>query len=133
MKKFILIISSILETIFYTSLMILIESINITNPILNIFVAFIGLLIVSFLFYFLIRFIFQKIGLKSKKYIYYVASLNILIGLIAPVIMIIILPNDTLFVICFLCFLSTICYGIFINVVICFLIYFFTNKKNIIG
>lgn len=133
MKKFILIISSILETIFYTSLMILIESINITNPILDIFVAFIGLLIVSFLFYFLIRFIFQKIGLKSKKYIYYVASLNILIGLIAPVIMIIILPNDTLFVICFLSLLSTICYGIFINVVICFLNYFFTNKKNIIG
>ena len=133
MEKFIVFLSSVFEFIFYTFLMVLIGCIPINNQALKLLVHFLGLIFVAFFFYILIRFIFNKLDMRAKKYIYYVASLNILIGLIAPVIMIIILPNDTLFVICFLSLLSTICYGIFINVVICFLNYFFTNKKSIIG
>lgn len=67
MQKFLIVLSSIFEFIFYTFLMVLIDSIPITNSFLSFFVHFLSLIIVAFLFYLLIRFIFRKLEMRSKK------------------------------------------------------------------
>ena len=130
MKKLIVVLSSIFELIFYTFFMVLIGSIPFTNKILELVVHFLGLALVAFLFYFLIRFILNKLDMKAKKYIYYIVIWNLILGLIAPVLFIIIIPSEILTTFAFLVLVSTVYYGIFINVAICFFNYFLTNRKK---
>ena len=133
MKKFIIVLSSIFELIFYTFFMVLIESVQITNSLLSLVVHFLALFVVASAFYFLIRFVFSKLDMKAKKYIYYVVISNIIIGTIAPVLLIIIIPSEVLTTFAFILLVSAIYYGLFINVVVCFLNYFLTNHRKKLG
>ena len=63
MQKFVVVISSIFEFVFYTFFMVLIGSIPFTNKLLELFVYFVSLLVVALAFYFLLRFLFSKLGL----------------------------------------------------------------------
>lgn len=131
MKKFIIALSAIFEFIFYTFFMVLIGLIPINNKILELLLHFIGLFLVAILFYLIIRFLFQKLDMKAKKYIYYVGILNLVLGIFAPILLIIIIPNETLTLFAFLVLISSVYYGILINVLIFFFNYFLTNKKKI--
>ena len=131
MKKFIIALSAIFEFIFYTFFMVLIGLIPISNKILELLLHFIGLFLVPILFYLIIRFLFQKLDMKAKKYIYYVGILNLVLGIFAPILLIIIIPNETLTLFAFLVLISSVYYGILINVLIFFFNYFLTNKKKI--
>ena len=130
MKKFIVFLSSIFEFVFYTFLMVLIGLIPINNQALKLFVHFLGLILVAFLFYILIRFIFNKLEMKAKKYIYYVVVVNLILGLIAPIFLIIIIPSEVLTNFAFLVLISAVYYGILINALLCFFNYFFTNRQK---
>lgn len=131
MKKFIIALSAIFEFIFYTFFMVLIGLIPINNKILELLLHFIGLFLVAILFYLIIRFLFQKLDMKAKKYIYYVGVLNLVLGIFAPILLIIIIPNETLTLFAFLVLISSVYYGILINVFVFFFNYFLTNKKKI--
>ena len=131
MKKFIIALSAIFEFIFYTFFMVLIGLIPINNKILELLLHFIGLFLVAILFYLIIRFLFQKLDMKAKKYIYYVGILNLVLGIFAPILLIIIISNETLTWFAFLVLISYVYYGILINVLIFFFNYFLTNKKKI--
>ena len=111
--------------------MVLIGLIPISNKILELLLHFIGLFLVAILFYLIIRFLFQKLDMKAKKYIYYVGILNLVLGIFAPILLIIIIPNETLTLFAFLVLISSVYYGILINVLIFFFNYFLTNKKKI--
>ena len=113
--------------------MVLIGSIPINNQALKLVVHFLGLIVVALLFYYLIRFIFNKIEMKAKKYIYYMAISNIILGAIVPVFLIIIIPNETLTTLAFLTIVSTIYYGILINIMICLFNYFLSNRMKKLG
>ena len=128
MKKFIVFLSSVFEFVFYTFLMVLISLIPINNQALKLLVHFLGLILVAFLFYFLIRFIFNKLDMRAKKYIYYVAVVNLILGLIAPIFLILIIPSEVLTNFAFLVLVSSVYYGILINVLLCFFNYFLTNR-----
>ena len=130
MKKLIIVLSSVFELIFYTFFMVLIGSIPITNKALELVVHFLGLALVALIFYFLIRFILNMLDMKAKKYIYYIVIWNLILGLIAPVLLILIIPSEFLTTFAFLVLVSAVYYGILINVVICFLNYFLTNRKK---
>lgn len=131
MKKFIIALSAIFEFIFYTFFMVLIGLIPISNKILELLLHFIGLFLVAILFYLIIRFLFQKLDMKAKKYIYYAGILNLVLGIFAPILLIIIIPNETLTLFAFLVLISSVYYGILINVFVFFFNYFLTNKKKI--
>lgn len=131
MQKVIVVLSSIFEFIFYTFFMVLIDGINITNKILDLILHFIGLITVSLIFYYIIRFILSKLDMKAKKYIYFVIILNLILGLIAPVFLIIIIPSEFLTTFSFLVLVSAVYYGIFVNIALIFLNYFFTNRKKL--
>ena len=130
MKKLIIGLSSVFELIFYTFFMVLIGSIPITNKALELVVHFLGLALAALIFYFLIRFILNMLDMKAKKYIYYIVIWNLILGLIAPVLLILIIPSEILTTFAFLVLVSSVYYGILINVVICFLNYFLTNRKK---
>lgn len=130
MKKLIIVLSSVFELIFYTFFMVLIGSIPITNKALELVVHFLGLALAALIFYFLIRFILNMLDMKAKKYIYYIVIWNLILGLIAPVLLILIIPSEILTTFAFLVLVSSVYYGILINVVICFLNYFLTNRKK---
>ena len=127
MKKFILTLLAIFELLFYTVFMVLLDSIPITYKILDLFVHFISLVVVAFVFYFLIRLLFQKIK-YSKKDIYLVVVINLLVSLILPVILMIIIPSDSVSTFLFLILVSAFYYGILINILICLFDYFLTKK-----
>lgn len=127
MKKFILTLLAIFELLFYTVFMVLLDSIPITYKILDLFVHFISLVVVAFVFYFLIRLLFQKIK-YSKKDIYLVVVINLLVSLILPVILMIIIPSDSVSTFLFLILVSAFYYGILINILICLFNYFLTKK-----
>ena len=133
MKKFIVVLSSIFELVFYTFFMVLIGNVNITNQVISLIVHLLSMIVVASLFYFLIRFIFSKLEMKAKKYIYYMVIANFIVGAIVPVFLIIIIPNEALTTFAFLMVVSTIYYGIFINLVICILNYFLTNRHKKMG
>ena len=121
MKKFIIILASIFELIFYTFFMVLVESVEITNSLLSLVVHFLALFGVAGLFYFLIRFFLSKLDMKDKKYIYYIVISNIIISIFAPILLIIIIPSGVLTTFAFILLISAIYYGLFINIVISFL------------
>ena len=130
MKKFIVVLSSIFEFIFYTFFMVLVGLLPVNNKILELLIHFLGLFLVAMLFYYLIRFLFNKLNMKPKKYIYYVGIMNLVLGIIAPIILIFIIPNEILTLFVFLVLISTAYYGIIINVVLFFFNYFLTNKRR---
>ena len=130
MKKFFVFLLSVFEFVFYTFLMVLIGLIPINNQALKLLVHFLGLILVAFLFYFLIRFIFNKLDMRAKKYIYYVVVVNLILGLVAPIFLIIIIPSEVLTNFAFLVLISAVYYGILINVLLCFFNYFFTNRQK---
>lgn len=96
MRKFLIVLSSIFEFIFYTFFMVLIDSIPFTSSLFRFFVHFLALIVVAIVFYFLICFIFRKLEMRGKKYLYYVAIWNIILGAFAPVLLIIIIPSEFL-------------------------------------
>ena len=130
MKKFIIVVSSIFELVFYTFFMVLLGNIEIMNAGLDLLVHFLSLIVVAGAFYFLIRFLFHKLGLRSKKDIYYVVVVNLMLGLIAPILLIILIPNETLTNFAFLVLLSVVYYGFLINFIICLFNHFLTNRRK---
>ena len=130
MKKLVVVLSSIFELVFYTFFMVLIESIPFTNKVLELVIHFLGLVLVAFAFYFLIRFLLSKLDMKAKKYIYYIVIGNLILGLIAPLLLIIIIPSEILTTFAFLILVSAVYYGILINVAISFFNYLLTNRKK---
>lgn len=130
MKKFIIVVSSIFELVFYTFLMVLLGNIEIMNVGLDLLVHFLSLIVVAGAFYFLIRFLFHKLGMRSKKDIYYVVVVNLMLGLIAPILLIILIPNETLTNFAFLVLLSVVYYGFLINFIICLFNHFLTNRRK---
>lgn len=129
MKKFIIVVSSIFELVFYTFFMVLLGNIEIMNAGLDLLVHFLSLIVVAGAFYFLIRFLFHKLGMRSKKDIYYVV-VNLMLGLIAPILLIILIPNETLTNFAFLVLLSVVYYGFLINFIICLFNHFLTNRRK---
>ncbi len=130
MKKFIIVVSSIFELVFYTFFMVLLGNIEIMNAGLDLLVHFLSLIVVAGAFYFLIRFLFHKLGMRSKKDIYYVVVANLMLGLIAPILLIILIPNETLTNFAFLVLLSVVYYGFLINFIICLFNHFLTNRRK---
>lgn len=127
MKKFILTLLAIFELLFYTVFMVLLDSVPITNKILDLLVHFISLIVVAFVFYFLIQLLFQKIKYE-KKDIYLVVAINLFVSLILPVILMIIIPSNIVSTFLFLILVSAFYYGILINILICLFNYFLTKK-----
>ena len=110
--------------------MVLVGLLPVNNKILELLIHFLCLFLVTMLFYYLIRFLFNKLDMKAKKYIYYVGIMNLVLGIIAPIILIFIIPNEILTLFVFLVLISTAYYGIIINVVLFFFNYFLTNKRR---
>jgi hypothetical protein len=129
MKKFIIIALSIFEFIFYTFFMFLIESITIESSILKLLLHFSSLILISVILYFIIHFILNKINLKAKKHIFQICIWNIIVGIVFPILLIIIIPNDTFTTFAFLLIVCTLYYGIFINICISLLNQFLTNRR----
>lgn len=127
MKKFVLTLLAIFELLFYTVFMVLLDSIPITYKILDLLVHFISLIVVAFVFYLLIRLLFKKIK-YLKKDIYLVVVINLMVSLILPVILMIIIPSDSVSTLLFLILVSAFYYGILINVFISLFNYFLTKK-----
>ncbi len=130
MKKFIIFVSSIFELVFYTFFMVLLGNIEIMNAGLDLLIHFLSLIVVAGVFYFLIRFLFHKLGLRAKKDIYYVVVMNLLLGMVAPILLIILIPNETLTNFAFLILLSVVYYGFLINFIICLFNHFLTNRRK---
>ncbi len=130
MKKFIIFVSSIFELVFYTFFMVLLGNIEIMNVGLDLLIHFLSLIVVAGVFYFLIRFLFHKLGLRAKKDIYYVVVMNLLLGMVAPILLIILIPNETLTNFAFLILLSVVYYGFLINFIICLFNHFLTNRRK---
>lgn len=110
--------------------MVLLGNIEIMNAGLDLLVHFLSLIVVAGAFYFLIRFLFHKLGMRSKKDIYYVVVVNLMLGLIAPILLIILIPNETLTNFAFLVLLSVVYYGFLINFIICLFNHFLTNRRK---
>ncbi len=127
MKKFVLTLLAIFELLFYTVFMVLLDNIPITYKILDLLVHFISLIVVAFVFYLLIRLLFKKIK-YLKKDIYLVVVINLMVSLILPVILMIIIPSDSVRTFLFLILVSAFYYGILINVFISLFNYFLTKK-----
>lgn len=130
MKKAVIIFLAILELIMYTFLMTLVGSLTIYNSILKLFFHFSSLILISFLIYYIIRFILSRLKYKAKKYIYQVCVWNIIIGILFPIILIILIPNEAFTIFAFLMIICTCCYGIFINICISLENYFLTNRRK---
>ena len=133
MKRFIIILSSVFEFIFYTFFMVLIDGIEITNQVFDLLIHFIGLVVVALVFYFLIRIILSKLDMKDKKYIYYLIAWNLGLTLIAPILLIFIIPSEYLTNLAFLVLISAVYYGILINIIIALLNTFLTNRGKKLG
>ena len=131
MEKFLIILFAIFEYIFYTFFMVLIEEIMIDNAILKLIIHFSSLTIISIVLYYIIRFLLDKLKLKSKKYIYKICIWNLIIGIVFPLLLIIIIPNENFTLFAFILIISTCYYGIFINLLLCILNYFLTNRKKL--
>ncbi len=130
MEVFIKIILAILETFLYTFFMIQIGSIEISNKIVSLLVHFISLSLISLILYFIIHFILSKLNLKAKKHLYHICIYNLFIGLIFPILLIIIIPNEKFEIFAMLMLVSTLYYGIFVNILLALFNYFLTNRKR---
>ena len=131
MKKLVVGLSAIFELLFYTFFMVLIGSIEINNGLLAFLVHILASLVIALSFYYLIRFIFIKLDMRAKLYIYYLAVCNIIIGGILPVFLIIIIPSEVLTNFAFIILVCTIYYGILINIFLCLLNAVLTNRQKL--
>lgn len=129
MEVLIKIILAIFETLFYTFLMVEVGSLNISNQIVSLLIHFISLSVISLLLYFIIHFILKKLNLKAKKHLYHICIYNIVVGLIFPIILIIIIPNKKFEIFAGIMLVSTLYYGIFINILIALFNHFLTNRR----
>lgn len=118
MKRFITIILAIFELVFYTFFMVLIDDITITNVALKQVVHFSSLLIIAILLYFILKLLLKLLKYPAKESLYMVCVYNIIIGIFFPIILIILIPNETLEVFSFLLLVSAFYYGILINIAI---------------
>lgn len=128
MKKYIICILAIFETIFYTFGMVLVSNFTITNKSLIFIINSITLAGISILIYFLYRFILNKLKYPLKPNLYYISLFNILFGLLVPVILMIIIPNETFSILMFTILIATFFYGILSNLFISILNYFFSKN-----
>lgn len=110
--------------------MVLLSEITITSALLKLIVHFASLIIISIVLYFLIKFILNKISLKSKKYIYLICLWNLILGIIFPLLLITIIPNEKFTIFALLLIISTGYYGVFINIIISLLNHFLTNRRK---
>ncbi len=130
MERIVVILLAILEFIFYTFTMVLVGSITISQSLLKLLVHFATLTITSILLYFFIRFLLNKIHLKSKKYINQVCLWNIVLGILFPILLIIIIPNEKFTIFAILLIVCTLYYGLFVNICLLLLNFFLTNRKK---
>lgn len=128
MKKYIICILAIFETIIYTFGMVLVSNFTITNKSLIFIINSITLVGISILIYFLYRFILNKLKYPLKPNLYYISLFNILFGLLVPVILMIIIPNETFSILMFTILIATFFYGILSNLFISILNYFFSKN-----
>lgn len=128
MKKYIICILAIFETIIYTFGMVLVSNLTITNKSLIFIINSITLIGISILIYFLYRFILNKLKYPLKPNLYYISLFNILFGLLVPVILMIIIPNETFNLLMFTILIATFFYGILSNLFISILNYFFSKN-----
>jgi len=127
MERFIKILIAIFSLIFYTFLMVLVDDITIQNQVLKLLVHFGALVIVAIILYFIIKFILKRVNLLSRKNIYKIVLWNFAIGLFFPVVLIILIPNEKFTIFSFMLIVSTIYYGVIINIIVSLLNHFKTK------
>lgn len=128
MMKFVAGLLAIFEFIFYTLLMVLVNSIEIKVKFLKVLEHFGALVGISLILYFLFRFILGKLQVNVRRYLYLVVVLNLVIGLLGPAVILIILPNEFLFGLGMIMMVGTLYYGLIVNLIICMLNLFLTNS-----
>ncbi len=133
MNKFFTALLAIFEFLFYTFFMVLLSDIDIKSELIKLLLHFVLLAIISIILYFLIRFILTKLKMNVKRYIYLIVVWNLIIGLVIPALMMVIIPNESLITLGVIVMVSTAYYGIFVNVLICFMNAFLSNRQKKIG
>lgn len=128
MKKFIILLLAILEFVLYTFLMVLVESITIENNFLKIIVHLLALALVAVLIYYLYKFILKKLKYFAKTTMYMISIINLVFGLIFPCLLIILIPNEKFTIFATILLISTIYYGVIINIIFCILNHFLTKQ-----
>lgn len=130
MHKFIIISLAIFEFLFYTVIMVLVGSIPLTSNILKIIIHFVSIITISFILYFLIKLILKKLKMNINKYLYLIPLWNFLIGTIFISLLAAIIPSEKFFYFSFGIIISSVYYGIFINILIVILNFLITKAKN---
>lgn len=127
MNKFFVVIFSCFEFFFYTLVMVLIGSINITNVGLKVLVHFVSLSVISVVLYFIISFLLTKLNLKVKRFLYLIPIWNLVLGLAFPFLVLAIIPSEALATLAVVLMISTAYYGLFVNIALCILNLFLTK------
>lgn len=130
MQKVVVISLSILEFLIYTTFMVFVGNFVIDSAILKLILHFTSLLIISILIYYFLHFILSKLNWKAKKYIYQICFYNIVLGIIFPIVLIILIPNEGFTTFAFLLIVCTCIYGLFVNLCLSILNYFLTNRRK---
>lgn len=127
MNKLFVFLFCVFEFFFYTLFMVLVESLTINNVVLKSVVHFLSLIIISGLLYVIMKFIIKKLKLNVKKMLYLISIWNLVLGLVAPVLVLVIIPSETLATLAVVLMISTVYYGLFINITLCILNLFGTK------
>lgn len=127
MNKLFVFLFCVFEFFFYTLFMVLVESLTINNVVLKSVVHFLSLIIISGLLYVIMKFIIKKLKLNVKKMLYLIPIWNLVLGLVAPVLVLVIIPSETLATLAVVLMISTVYYGLFINITLCILNLFGTK------
>lgn len=127
MNKLFVFLFCVFEFFFYTLFMVLVESLTINNVVLKSVVHFLSLVIISGLLYVIMKFIIKKLKLNVKKMLYLIPIWNLVLGLVAPVLVLVIIPSETLATLAVVLMISTVYYGLFINITLCILNLFGTK------
>ncbi len=127
MKKLINCLCAIFEFMFFTFLMICIDSIEIPNLIVEIIVHFLGFIVTSFLLYLLFSFILKKLKMFDSKRIYMISVWNLGLGLLVPIILSILIPSIQIRNFSTFVLFSTFYYGLLTN--FCLIVFNFTLTK----
>ena len=130
MNKFIIGSLTIFEFLFYTVLMVLIGSIPLESEVLKLIIHFSALLVISIILYYLIKIILNKLNMKTKKFIYLIIVWNLVMGILFPGLLTVILPSEKIFLFSMLIIVSTVYYGIFVNIFLSLLNFVLTKAKN---
>ena len=130
MQKVVVISLSILEFLIYTTFMVFVGNFIIDSAILKLILHFTSLCFISIIIYYVLHFILLKLNWKSKKYIYQICIWNIVLGIIFPIVLIILIPNEGFTTFAFLLIVCTCIYGLFVNLCLSILNYFLTNRRK---